>query len=298
MMARMSVAEAYQYCVHVTRSQARNFYYGIRLLPTDRRCALCAVYALARRIDDIGDGPMPPVEKVRALEHAREGVRALESGVRAVRTGSGPARGAGFDPVLVALDDASARFPIPLEAFDDLLDGVESDVRASEYVRFDDLVVYCRQVAGSIGRLCLGAFDTDDREAAVPLADDLGVALQLTNILRDVVEDQRMGRVYLPVEDTERFGLDRRLQGPPGQLVELVRFQADRAEEWFDRGLRLLPLLDRTSAKCVGTMAGIYRQLLARIEEHPEKVLEGRLALPAWQKGWVAARHLAGMPRP
>ena len=277
------VAESYRHCVDVTRSRARNFYFGIRLLPTERRCAMCAVYALARRIDDIGDGPLPPAEKLAALQRSRDELSSLRS-----------AEPVSDDPIAAALHDASSRFPIPLDAFGDLIDGVEMDLRGVTYECFDDLVVYCRRVAGSIGRLCLGVFDTDDRDTAAPLADDLGVALQLTNILRDVVEDLGMGRVYLPAEDIERFGLDRNLEGPTSRLIELVRFEAERATQWFDRGLQLLPLLDRTSAACVGTMAGIYRALLERIEQRPETVLTGRVSLPGWQKSWLAMRHMAG----
>lgn len=277
-----SVDASYDRCVNVTRMRARNFYFGIRLLPVDRRRALCAVYALARRIDDIGDGSLPRAEKVAALQVIRQDVGQLASGRQF------------SDPVLTALHDASLRFPLPVDAFADLIDGVEMDLHGVEYEEFQDLVVYCRRVAGSIGRLCLGVLETSDRRRAEPLADDLGVALQLTNILRDVVEDLRMGRVYLPTSDIDRFALDRNLRGPDPELAELLRYEAERAAWWYDRGQRLLPLLDRRGAACVGTMSGIYRALLGRIQRRPDEVLEGRVALSAWRKGWLAARHLAG----
>jgi phytoene synthase len=163
-------------------------------------------------------------------------------------------------------------------------------VRGAVYETFDDLVVYCRRVAGSIGRLSLGVFGARDPGRAGDLGDDLGVALQLTNILRDLREDWAEGRVYLPREDLERFGVE-----PPAFSAELVRFEAARAQEWFERGLGLLPLLDRPAAASVSAMAGIYRRLLVRIEVQPELVLEGpRLSLPAREKAWVAARSLAG----
>lgn len=279
---------AYAYCREVTRKEAANFYYGIRLLPRERRGALCAIYALARRVDDIGDGTFPTEEKHRRLEWERDRLASIGTVYD--------------DPVLVALRDASSRYAIPLEAFSDLIDGVAMDVRGTSYETFADLLPYCRRVAGSIGRLSLGVFETTDREPASVLADDLGVAFQLTNILRDVREDLARGRVYLPAEDIERFGcrfafdIDSseagRVHDESGPLAALIRFEADRAAAWFDAGLRLLPLLDRQSAACVGAMAGIYRRLLGRIERRPELVLRGRVSLPTWEKGWVAVRSL------
>src|SRR5262249_15252688 len=155
---------------------------------------------------------------------------------------------------------------------------------------FDELVVYCRRVGGTIGRLSLGVFGSIDKGArAMGLADDLGVAFQLTNILRDVTEDLADGRLYLPREDLAVFGCEVAGTRISGAFAGLVGFEAARAEEWYDRGLLLLPLLDRSSSSCVSAMAGIYRRLLRRIEREPESVLEGRLSLPGWEKGWVAA---------
>lgn len=273
---------AYSYCRAVTRKEAANFYYGIRLLPRERRGALCAVYALARRIDDIGDGDLSLDEKRRRLEHERSRLQSLSAVYD--------------DPILVALRDAGRRFPIPLDAFGELIDGVEMDVRGTEYATFSDLLPYCRRVAGAIGRLSLGVFETPDRDTASVHADDLGVAFQLTNILRDVREDLSRGRVYLPAEDLERFGCTITAEGMSGPLPELIRFEADRASAWFDAGLRLLPLLDRSSAACVGAMAGIYRRLLGRIERRPELVLRGRVSVPTWEKGWVAVKSLTTSP--
>ena len=198
----MDVPMAYRHCEEITWSQARNFSYGIRLLPPAKRRALAAVYAFARRIDDIGDGTLDPADKLTALADARASVMALARG-----------DGAPGDPVLVALADAGRRFPVPLEAFGELIDGCEADVRGTSYPTFDDLRNYCRCVAGSIGRLSLGVFGTRDVAAAAPLADALGVALQLTNILRDIREDYRDGRVYLPAEDFKRFGTELRPNG-------------------------------------------------------------------------------------
>jgi 15-cis-phytoene synthase len=196
------------------------------------------------------------------------------------------------------------------------------DVNGITYERFDDLVLYCRRVAGAIGRVCLPIFGAHDETStagpeAEALADDLGVAMQLTNILRDVREDAENGRVYLPVEDLRRFGLleqedersapallaslargaqaaDARDRGEIERLEALVRFQAERAHEWFRRGMQLAPLLDRRSAACLQAMAGIYRRLLNRIAAHPERALAERVSLPAPEKAWVAARSMLG----
>jgi 15-cis-phytoene synthase len=291
----MNVAAAYRHCEQITWSQARNFSYGIRLLPPPKRQALAAVYAFARRVDDIGDGDLSRPDKLAALAQARVGLAGL-------RDGAGPpagGNGAGQDLVLVALADAAGRFDIPLAAFGELIDGCEADVRGTSYRTFEDLLHYCRCVAGSIGRLSLGVFGTPDLATAAPLADALGVALQLTNILRDIREDYAGGRVYLPAEDFERFGCS--LPGGPadrGKLAELVEFEADRATTWYARGLALMPLLDWRSAASAGAMAGIYFRLLKRIAASPQAVLERRVSLSTGEKAMVAARSLGTALRP
>jgi phytoene synthase len=281
-----TVEAAYDACETITRNEARNFHYGIRLLRPEKRAALSAVYALARRIDDIGDGDLPVEAKREALAAVRSSLNDLDSSV---------------DPVAVAVADAARRLPIPIEAFGELIDGVEMDIAGTRFATFDDLVVYCRCVAGSIGRLCLGVFGARDLTVAPGYADALGIALQQTNILRDIREDLMIGRVYLPTADLERFGVDLRL-GADGALVDdgsltaLIRFSAERARGWYDDGLRLVPLLDRRSAACCSAMSGIYRRLLDRIAAEPALVRDRRLSLSGWQKAGVAARALAGRP--
>jgi 15-cis-phytoene synthase len=289
------VRDAYQRCEQITRQQAKNFAYGIALLPPDKRRALSAVYALARRIDDIGDGTLPVPDKIAELARARELVTAL--------AGPGGADAAADDPVLVALSDAARRFPIPVAAFGELIDGCEADVRGTSYRTFDELKHYCTCVAGSIGRLSLGVFGSSDPAAATPLADDLGIALQLTNILRDIREDLGNGRVYLPAEDLERFGCSL-TPGSPGRagaidgpMRELVSFEASRARDWYARGMQLMPLLDRRSGACTGAMAGIYRRLLEHISANPQAALQARMSLPTREKAMIAAAALAGLGR-
>jgi len=201
--------------------------------------------------------------------------------------------------------------------------------RGLSYERFDDLVLYCRHVAGAIGRLCLAIFGAPGADAKrhahmQRLANDLGVALQITNILRDVREDAERGRVYLPREDLRRFELISPGEQQPARallavfagagdgagagiagngavagdrdaavrLASLMRLEAQRARQWFDRGIKLASMLDRRSAACVLAMAGIYHRLLERIEASPERALGARMSLPVWEKAWVAASSM------
>lgn len=279
----MNQVAAVRYCEEVTRTRARNFWYGIRLLPAPKRQALASVYAMARRIDDVGDGDLDVRDKREALDGIAVSLEHVSP--------------ESADPVLAALGIAAVRFPLPLEAFSDLVAGVRMDLDDHVYRTWDDLELYCRRVAGSIGRLSLGVFGARDPESDGALADDLGVAMQVTNVLRDVREDLSRGRVYLPARDLDRFGIGREeLTGREGAAgaAELIRFEVGRARQWFRSGLSLLPRLDRRSAACAGAMAGIYRRLLDRIEARPEAVLSGRISLPPWEKAWVAARAMAG----
>jgi 15-cis-phytoene synthase len=332
MSSDVSTVEAYRHCEWITRTQAANFYYGIRLLARDRRRAMSAVYAFARRVDDIGDGELEREEKLSRLAREERAVAELDRPERDRAQLDSAARP---DPVMVALADAYERFALPPRALGELIEGVRMDVNGVTYQRFEDLVVYCRRVAGAIGRVCLAIFGVAEAQAssgvdAGALADDLGVALQLTNILRDVREDAENGRIYLPAEDLRRFGVigageepgtpavlaslarpavrdrargvrangaDARDAQEWGRLEGLVRFEADRAQEWFHRGMELAPMLDRRSAACVLAMAGIYHRLLDRIEADPERVLRGRVSLPVREKVWVATRSMLGGSR-
>jgi phytoene synthase len=250
---------------------------------------LSAVYAYARRIDDIGDGNLPTEEKLDRLVRAEREIAAIAAGDGA-RTG---------DPVLLALTDATAR-GLPVQIFAELVDGCRDDVLGRHYDTFEELRDYCRKVAGSIGRLSLAVFGGGQSAVAIGRADALGVALQLTNILRDVLEDRRAGRIYLPRADLDRFNcaleLDARgvIADPGERVVDLVRFEAARAELWYAEGLRLLPMLDHRSRACCAAMAGIYAHLLRRIQADPARVLRERTSVPAAEKMVVAARALTG----
>ena len=279
-MSASAVAPAYEHCRRLARESGSSFYTGMRLLPPDRRAALFAVYALARRIDDIADGDLEPAAKLAELNRTRELLTELDSA---------------DDPVLVAVADAARRFPIPLEAFGDLVDGAELDVLETECVTFADLERYARCVAGSIGRLALGVFDCSDRERGSGLADDLGVALQIGNTLRDVREDLENGRVYLPREDLERFGCtirdgelhgpDRaraRLRGAARALLARARPGPRPAPRSPQRRLRARHGRASTGACSTGS------------PQEPALALRGRLSLRPWEKGLVLARSLTG----
>ncbi|MFE7773625.1 presqualene diphosphate synthase HpnD [Streptomyces sp. NPDC057445] len=288
------VQAAYSYCETVTGQQARNFAYGIRLLPADKRQAMSALYAFSRRVDDIGDGALTEATKQDRLEATRE----LLGRIRDDEVDEDDT-----DPVAVALADAARRFPIPLGGLDELIDGVLMDVHGETYETWDDLKVYCRCVAGAIGRLSLGVFGTlpgaRGADRAPEYADTLGLALQLTNILRDVREDAAGGRTYLPGDDLAKFGCSagfHRAAPPTGaDFTGLVHYEVRRARGLFAEGYRLLPMLDRRSGACVAAMAGIYRRLLDRIERDPGAVLRGRVSLPGREKAFVAVRGLSGL---
>jgi phytoene synthase len=277
--------EAYAQCEAITKAEAKNFAYGIRLLPDPKRRAMSALYAFARRVDDIGDGPSGTAEKLEDLARIRMALDALDEGE--VPEG---------DPVLVGLLDATRRYAMSTDALRELVTGCEMDCSTTRYDTWEALAEYCRCVAGSIGRLSLEIFGCSDPERGRDVADTLGLALQLTNVLRDIVEDRDvMGRVYLPSTDLDRFGVAPDASGPPRALAEVIAFECARAEALYGEGLELLALLDHRSRACVAAMAGIYRRLLARIAADPLAVLDHRVSVPAWQKAAVAARSLVGV---
>ena len=290
----IEIERAYSACDEITRRAAANFYYGIRLLSRPKRQAMSAVYAFARRVDDIGDDNLDTAIALDALSAERRRLATLgpdgSDGWNDVRL---PEEGE-LDPVILALADARRRYDLPLEALELLIDGVELDVRGAHYETFEELVTYCRAVAGSIGRLCLAIFTDGHTNGASQLADDLGVAMQLTNILRDIREDEGRGRVYLPAEDLRRFGCAELHVAPPEAAAALIRFEAERAQQWFDRGLLLVEQLEPRSASCVLAMTGIYRSILDRIIRDPGEVMRRRISLRPWEKTWVAARSLVG----
>ena len=255
-----SVEQAYAEVQRVTRERAKNFAYGIMVLPREKRRAIAAIYAFAREVDDIADGSASAEEKRTRLEALRD---ALDRP---------PATA-----MHVALTDARARFDIPRDALAALVDGGLQDLDKSSYASFDELRGYCEKVAGAVGVACVAVYGSDDAERA----QTLGIALQLINIMRDVDEDRGLGRVYLPQDELERFGVTELAPSP--EWRELMAFQTARARAHLGEGLRLLDSLDRRSGLCVSTFAGLYRGQLDRMEANGFDVFDAscRLSIPA-----------------
>lgn len=277
-----SVEQAYEYCRALTRREARNFYYGFMLLPLEQRRAIHAAYAFARECDDIVDGDMAVDEAERLLEAQRLRLDACLNGEP-------------DGPVFEALAHAVARFQIPHAYFKELVDGVSMDLTRSRYADFDELKSYCRGVASTVGLISIEVFGYDGGESSRKHAADLGVALQLTNILRDVREDFERGRIYIPLDEISAFGYSE------GELLSgtvtpafrhLVAFQAARAKEYFSQGRLLLPYLPRRARACVGVMTGIYQSILSGIERDPPVVFRRRLSVGTPRKLALAGREV------
>lgn len=243
-----SLQEAYRHCQELTKREARNFYYGFVLLPPAKRQAICASYAFARRCDDIVDDDLEPEEKARELAEYR---RRLEQCLHGRSSG----------PVFLALQDTILRYRIPPEYFWELIDGVEMDLTVRRYSTFADLRRYCYGVASTVGLISIEIFGYRDGQQARQHAEDLGIALQLTNILRDIREDAERDRVYIPQDEMERFRCSEAdiLNGISNEpFLHLMQFQVERAREYFQQGRKLLPLLPRRPRACTAVLQGIY----------------------------------------
>jgi phytoene synthase len=265
--------EAERFCGQMARREAKNFYWGFISLPHDQRMAIYALYDFARQVDDEVDGAPRPDLIPERLAAQRERVRKC-------------VRGEFDDPVMQVLAKAVQRYAIPESELQELIDGVERDCTQTRYRTWEELRQYCRLVASVVGRMCVRIFGFTDDEA-LARADDLGLALQLTNILRDVREDAEMGRIYLPQEDLERFGIAENavLNVQPGEAWNaLVKFESQRAHQLFKTGYEVLRYIPRRPAACVRTMAGIYERLLRKIEKDPRLPLRERAALSKREK--------------
>src|SRR3954470_7367540 len=266
---RGTVDEAYAEVLGITRREAKNFAYGIMVLPRDKRRAIAAIYAYARAVDDVADGDLPADEKRALLQEMRASLdRAPISAME------------------IALRDARARYNIPRESLSALIDGGLQDLEQTRYATFDELRRYCERVAGAVGVACVAVYGSDDVNRAMTL----GIALQLINIMRDVAEDIELGRVYLPQDELDRFGVTELSFMP--QFQELMAFQAQRARVRLEEGLRLLDSLDRRSALCVSTFAGLYRGQLDRMEANGFDVFDASCRLSTREKLAVVARGL------
>jgi phytoene synthase len=274
-------AEAYRACAGVTRSAARNFYVAFLLLPPEMRRAIFAAYAFSRRVDDIADGQIAPRRKQALLDRCREDVRGAALG-----------HARGWDPVSVALSDAMRRHGIPKRYLLGIVDGMEMDLTVRRYGTFGELFSYCYRAASLVGLVCIEIFGYRGDDEARRRAVDLGIAMQLTNILRDVAEDVGRDRVYLPGEELERFGVSEQ-QLRTGRMDdhyrELMAFQVGRAREYFRAGRELLPMVHPAGRACIQVLGGVYSQLLDRIEGRGYDVFSERVRVPGRTKLRLAA---------
>jgi phytoene synthase len=271
-----------QYCRDLTRKRARNFYYGLKLLPEPRRSAMYAIYAWMRRADDLVD------DGGADLDAARERVEALRRATDCAFAGD-PAD----DPVLIGVADTASRFPIQAEHFHDMLDGQLDDLAGRTYATFDELREYCQRVASSVGLICIEVWGYHGDDAPA-MARDLGIAFQLTNILRDYVEDFDAGRVYLPDEEFAEHGMtseDLRRWRQPERCLAMLNAQIERAESFYRRADRLDERIEPSSLPTLWAMRAIYRRLLEKIRRDPVQLIRGpRIGLTKMEKGTIALR--------
>jgi len=287
------VAVAYSVCRSITRSEAKNFYYAFLVLPEAKRQALCAVYAYMRRCDDIADDTkLPAYERRQRLEAWLDAFHRSESGHPT------------DDPVLLALTDTQRRFKIPVELLDQLAFGTGMDIQDGEgpaagelqvlYQTFADLRLYCYRVASVVGLVCIRIFGYRDPSAEA-LAENLGLAFQLTNIIRDIQEDAAMGRIYLPAEDLARFEItpaELRQREIPERLRWLLAAEADRAREYYTSARELIQLIDEDSQPALWVLVTIYRRLLEKISDRKYDVFGKKISLTVREKVTILGKGL------
>ena len=286
----LQLRAAYSVCRHIARSAAKNFYYGFLVLPSPKRNALCSVYAFMRKADDISDDPSVPAEQ------RRERLAAWIDGLRRVVEGERHEHG-----IVSALADTQKTFNIPLDLLEKLVQGTAMDLPAQpstdadarlHYETFDELYDYCYHVASVVGLVCIRIFGYRDPQAE-KLAEQTGVAFQLTNIIRDVKEDSQLGRVYLPYEDLRRFNVEPKALANGNAAAAfrpVLEFEAKRARELYRSAEALMPLIDDDSQPALWTLVEIYRRLLDRIAERNYDVFSERVRLSTAEKLGILAK--------
>src|SRR5579864_1604728 len=279
----MTLEESYAFCERVARTQAKNFYYSFLLLSRPQRQAMCAIYAFMRYCDDLSDA--------EGVGDRAGAIARWQADLDLALAGKTPQH-APEHALWPAFSDAVARYRIPREYFRAMIRGVSSDLEARHIRTFQELYDYCYHVASVVGLTIIHIFGFQDPQA-LALAERCGVAFQLTNILRDVREDAEHGRVYLPAEDMERFGVDpKELSGAAlsPALRSLLAFEADRARAYYREAQPLTNMVDRQSRASLKALIGIYSRLLERISNSGYEVLGERVRVPAWEKIWILAR--------
>jgi phytoene synthase len=284
------LAMAYSVCRHITRSAAKNFYYAFLVLPRLKRHALCAVYAFMRRCDDIADDEsVPRRDRYNKLVSLLEELHRVQAGQPT------------DDPVLLALTDTQRRYEVPSELLDQLALGTMMDVQKSapegqpskntdgivvQYQTFDELTQYCYRVASVVGLVCIRVFGYRDK-AAENLAERCGLAFQLTNIIRDVKEDAQVGRVYLPEQDLQAFGIaasELCNATDASRFRPLLAMEAERARNYYQSGDQLIALVNEDSQPALWVLVNIYRRLLEKIAQQQYDVFHGKVSLTVTEK--------------
>jgi phytoene synthase len=286
MTSHAALEASYRFCASEARREARNFYSAFLLLPRQRRWAMCALYAFLRRTDDLVDEPGSAAEKAQLLNGWRGQLDLALAGEPAAWPG------------LLALADTIARHGIPAQLLHEVIDGVWMDVHPRLYGTFQDLAGYCHHVASVVGLSCLHIWGyRSEGGRAETLAEHCGIALQLTNIIRDVREDACNGRIYLPQDDLARFGVGPEELSAAGQssdrLRALLAFEGQRAYQFYEDAYRLAPLVAPVGRPVLLTIVGIYRALLDEIAHRGYNVQGGRISIPSWRKATIALRCLA-----
>ena len=270
----LTIEQAYAECRRITKESAKNFYYAFIALPPEKRSSLYAVYAFCRLCDDAVDEPSLSMdEKLRRLAEIRQSLKDASTSVSTT-------------PIFIALADTIARYQIPFHLFEEVIKGVEMDLTTSRYNTFEELRTYCYRVASAVGLICVEIYGYQEpkvREYAV----DLGLAMQTTNIIRDVREDLEQGRIYLPLDEMKRFGYSEE-ELKAGVVNESFRsfmaFQTDRARGYFRSGLQLIPYLSLRSRASPAVLAALYQRILSRIEASGFNVFDSRVSLSGREK--------------
>jgi 15-cis-phytoene synthase len=275
MSADYNVDESYEWCVHVARTQAKNFYYSFLLLPLPQREAMCAIYAFMRYCDDLSDDE-GIANRAQAIARWRDDLEAALNGHFSEH------------PVWPAFADAVERYKIPHKYFFDMIAGVSSDLKPRVIQTFDELYDYCYHVASVVGLTIIHIFGFDDPKA-LELAEKCGIAFQLTNILRDVREDYEKDRVYIPAEDFVRFGVSPATLVSTEGLSRLLEFEANRARDYYRQSAPLVAMIHPQSRASLKALIGIYSRLLDKIVESNYDVLTRRIRVPTWEKLWILA---------
>jgi len=273
----------HDYCQQKVAESGTSFYYAFLFLPPEKRQAIHALYAFCREVDDVVDECDDPAIAVAKLSWWRQEVALLESPAGQPQP---------THPVTLALRDVRQHFDLPLEYFNEIIDGMAMDLEYSRYPDFKSLSLYCYRVAGVVGLLSAEIFGMTDRKTQ-RYATELGTALQLTNIIRDVGEDARRGRIYLPIDELQRFNVpaaDILNARETPEFLALMQFQGDRAQSYYEKAIDSLPVADRSAQRPGLIMAAVYRTLLDEIAKDDYQVLKQKTALPPLRKLWLALK--------